>query len=169
MGGSTDRGNRTPYAEFNIWVDPEAAERVFASGVPVTMVGLNLTHQALATPAVVERLRELDSDVARAVVGWITFFGSTYLDLWGFGGPPVHDACAVALAIDPTLVRCVETFVAIETKGEWTRGATVVDLHDRLDRPPNATVALDLEAERFWDLVIGAVDRLGRRAAGARS
>jgi len=169
MGGSTDRGNRTPYAEFNIWVDPEAAEQVFASGVPVTMVGLNLTHQALATPPVVERLRDLDSDVARAVVGWITFFGSTYLDLWGFGGPPVHDACAVALAIDPTLIRCVDTFVAIETKGEWTRGATVVDLHDRLREAPNAAVALDLDAERFWDLVIGAVDRLGRRAAAARS
>ena len=68
MGGSTDQGNRTPYAEFNIWVDPEAAEQVFASGVPVTMVGLNVTHQALATPPVVERLRALDSDVARAVV-----------------------------------------------------------------------------------------------------
>ena len=133
--GRLDRpGNRAPYAEFNIWVDPEAAEQLFTSGVPVTMVGLNLTHQALATPPVVERLRALDSDVARAVVGWITFFGSTYLDLWGFGGPPVHDACAVALAIDPTLIRCVETFVAIETKGEWTRGATVVDLHDRLRR-----------------------------------
>jgi len=169
MGGSTGRGNRAPYAEFNIWVDPEAAEQVFTSGVPVTMVGLNLTHQALATPPVVERLRALDSDVARAAVGWITFFGSTYLDLWGFGGPPVHDACAVALAIDPTLIRCVDTFVAIETKGEWTRGATVVDLHDRLREAPNAAVALDLDAERFWDLVIGAVDRLGRRAAAARS
>jgi purine nucleosidase len=168
MGGATERGNRTPYAEFNIWVDPEAADRVFESGVPVTMVGLNLTHQALATPRVVERLRVLDSDVARAVVGWISFFGSTYEDLWGFGGPPVHDACAVALAIDATLVRCVDTFVAVETEGRWTRGATVVDLHGRLRREPNARVALDLDAERFWDLVVGAVDRLGAREPSAR-
>lgn len=167
MGGSTGRGNRTPYAEFNIWVDPEAADRVFASGVPVTMIGLNLTHQALATPPVVERLRALDSEVARAVVGWIEFFGSTYEDLWGFGGPPVHDACAVALAIDPELIRRVEAFVAVETEGRWTRGATVVDLHGRLRRPPNATVALDLDADRFWDLVVGAVDGLGARGASA--
>jgi inosine-uridine nucleoside N-ribohydrolase len=162
MGGSTERGNHAPYAEFNIYVDPEAADRVFTSGVPLTMVGLNLTHQAIATPAVVDRLRALDTELARVVTGWMTFFASTYLARFGFAGPPVHDPCAVALAIDPTLVRCVETFVAIETEGRWTRGATVVDLHDRLGRPPNARVAMALDAERFWDLVIGAVDALGR-------
>src|SRR4051794_8864124 len=128
MGGSTERGNHTPYAEFNILVDPEAAERVFASGVPVTMVGLNLTHQAIATTAVLDRLRTLDTELARVVVAWMTFFGSTYEDLWGLSGPPVHDACAVALVIDAGLVECVEAFVAVETEGRWTRGATVVDL-----------------------------------------
>ena len=161
MGGSTGRGNHTPAAEFNVYVDPEAAERVFASGVPVTMVGLNLTHQAPATPDVVARLRALGTGLADVVVGWITYFGSTYEDLWGLAGPPVHDACAVAFAIDPTLIRCVDTFVAIETDGRWTRGATVVDLDGRLGRAPNARVALELDVERFWDLVIGAVARLG--------
>jgi inosine/uridine nucleosidase len=169
MGGSTGRGNRTPYAEFNIWADPEAAERVFASGVPLTMLGLNLTHQALATPPIVERLLALDTEIARVVAGWITFFGSTYEDLWGFAGPPVHDVCAVALAIDPTLIRLVDAFVAIETAGRWTRGATVVDLHRRLRREPNTRVALDLDADGFWDLVIGAVETLGARAAAARA
>jgi purine nucleosidase len=96
----------------------------------------------------------------------MTFFGSTYDDLWGLPGPPVHDACAVALAIDRALVRCVDAFVAIETEGRWTRGATVVDLHDRLGHPPNARVAMELDAERFWDLTIGAVQTLG---AGVRS
>jgi purine nucleosidase len=163
MGGSTERGNHAPYAEFNIYVDPEAAARVFAVGVPVTMVGLNLTHQALATPAVIERLLALDTDLARVVAGWMTFFGSTYEHLWGLPGPPVHDACAVALAIDPTLVRCVDAFVAIETEGRWTRGATVVDLHGRLGRAPNARVAMELDADRFWDLAIGAVEALGAR------
>ena len=161
MGGSTGRGNQTPHAEFNIYVDPEAAHRVFAAPVPVTMVGLNLTHQAIATPEVVDRLLALDTDLARVVAAWMTFFGSTYEDLWGLPGPPVHDACAVALAIDPSLVRSVESFVAVETEGEWTRGATVVDLHGRLDREPNARVALELDAAGFWDLVIGAVERLG--------
>jgi purine nucleosidase len=164
MGGSTERGNHTPYAEFNIYVDPEAAERVFASGVPLTMVGLNLTHQALATPPIVDRVLALATEVARVVAGWITWFGSTYEELWGFAGPPVHDACAVALAIDPTLVRCVAAFVAIETEGRWTRGATVVDLHDRLGRPANARVAMELDADRFWDLVVGAVETLGAKA-----
>jgi purine nucleosidase len=165
MGGSTGRGNQSPYAEFNVYVDPEAAERVFASGVPVTMVGLNLTHQALATPDVIERLLALDTELGRVAAGWMTFFGSTYEELWGLPGPPVHDACAVALAIDPTLVRCIDAFVAIETEGRWTRGATVVDLHDRLGRAPNARVAMELDAGRFWDLVIGALQRLGERAA----
>src|SRR4051794_6133431 len=161
MGGSTGRGNHTPYAEFNIYVDPEAAERVFASGVPLMMVGLNLTHQAIATPAVVERILALDTDVARVVAGWMTYFGSTYDELFGLPGPPVHDPCAVAFAIDPVIVGCVDTFVAIETEGRWTRGATVVDLHGRLGCAPNAHVAMELDAARFWDLVVGAVDALG--------
>jgi purine nucleosidase len=165
MGGSTGRGNHRPYAEFNIYVDPEAAERVFASGVPITMVGLNLTHQALATPDVIERLLALDTELGRVAAGWMTFFGSTYERLWGLPGPPVHDACAVALAIDPALVRGVDAFVAIETEGRWTRGATVVDLHGRLGRAPNARVAMELDAGRFWDLVVGALARLGERVA----
>jgi inosine/uridine nucleosidase len=165
MGGSTGRGNHAPYAEFNVYVDPEAAALVFASGVPVKMIGLNLTHQALATPEVIDRLLALDTHLARVVAGWMTFFGSTYEDLWGLAGPPVHDACAVAMAIDPTLLRHEEAFVAIETEGRWTRGATVVDLHRRLGHAPNAQVAIDLDVERFWDLAIGAVRRLGERAA----
>jgi len=165
MGGSTGRGNHAPYAEFNIYVDPEAAARVFGSGVPVTMVGLNLTHQALATQDVVDRLLGLDTELSRVVAGWMTFFGSSYEDLWGLAGPPVHDACAVALAIDPALIRLEDAFVAIETDGRWTRGATVVDLHRRLGHRPNARVATDLDVEPFWDRVTGAVERLGVRAA----
>jgi purine nucleosidase len=161
MGGATGRGNHAPYAEFNVYVDPEAAELVLAAPVPVTMVGLNLTHQAIATPEMVARLEALDTELGRVVAGWMTFFGSTYERLWGLPGPPVHDACAVALAIDPTLVRCVDAFVAIETEGRWTRGATVVDLHDRLGREPNARVAMELDAPRFWDLLLAAVERLG--------
>ena len=165
MGGSSERGNHTPYAEFNIYVDPEAAERVFAAPVPVTMVGLNLTHQAVATAAVVDRLRALGTRLGEVVTGWMTFFGSTYEELWGLPGPPVHDPCAVARTIDPTIVRCAETFVAVETEGRFTRGATVVDLHRRLGREPNARVAMELDAARFWDRVVGAVDALGARAA----
>jgi purine nucleosidase/pyrimidine-specific ribonucleoside hydrolase len=156
----TVRGNTRPYAEFNALVDPEAAEVVFTSGKPLTMVGLNLTHQAQATPEVVERLRAVGNPAATAAIGWLTFFADTYRRVYGMAGPPVHDACAVALMIDPAVLRSVETFVAIETDGRWTRGATVVDLHGRLRQPPNAKVAMELDVARFWDLVIEAIASL---------
>jgi pyrimidine-specific ribonucleoside hydrolase len=160
MGGSTARGNTRPYAEFNALVDPEAAEIVFTSGKPLTMVGLNLTHQAQATPEVVERLRAVGNAAAEAVIGWLSFFADTYRTIYGMAGPPVHDACAVALMIDPSLVRSVETFVAIETEGRWTRGATAVDLYGRLDEAPNAKVAMELDVNGFWDLVVDAIGAL---------
>jgi purine nucleosidase/pyrimidine-specific ribonucleoside hydrolase len=163
MGGSTERGNRTPYAEFNAFVDPDAVARVLASGVPTTMVGLNLTHQALATPAVVERIRVLGTSLARTTAEWLEFFGGTYRRIWGFEAPPLHDPCAVALVVEPGIIRCVDAFVAVETDGRWTRGATAVDLSFRWKRIPNARVAMDLDVERFWDLVVDAIDTLGAR------
>jgi purine nucleosidase len=162
MGGSTERGNRTPYAEFNAWVDPVAAAAVLASGVPFTMVGLNLTHQARATAEVIARIGALATPLAETVAGWLEFFGATYRSLFGADAPPVHDPCAVALVAEPGVVRCVDVFMAVETEGRWTRGATVVDLRDRLGRKPNARVAMELDCERFWDVVVGAVERLGR-------
>ena len=89
------------------------------------------------------------------------FFGSRYERVFGRFAPPVHDPCTVALLIDPGVMRCEDVFVAVETEGRWTRGATVVDLHGRFEREPNARVAMELDAPRFWDLVIGALERLG--------
>src|SRR3954453_10757185 len=160
MGGSTGRGNTTPAAEFNIFVDPEAAALVFESGLPITMIGLNLTHQALATPEIVQRIEALPGEPARAVAAWMRFFGSRYERVFGAFAPPVHDPCTIALLIDPDVMTCVDTFVAVETDGRWTRGMTVVDLHHRYERPPNAKVGMELDAPRFWDLVIGALERL---------
>ncbi len=165
MGGSTGRGNRAPYAEFNAHADPAAAAAVLGSGVPFTMLGLNLTHQALATPDVVGRIGALGTPLADTVAGWLTFFGATYRSLFGFTAPPVHDPCAVALIAEPAVVRCVDAFVAVETEGRWTRGATVADLDGRLGREANARVAVELDVARFWELVIAAIERLGRRAA----
>jgi inosine-uridine nucleoside N-ribohydrolase len=137
---------------------------VLASGVPFTMVGLNLTHQALATPEVIERMRALGTRLGDTVTGWFEFFGSTYRALFGADAAPVHDPCAVALVAEPGSVRCVEAFLAIETEGRWTRGATVVDLRGRYGREPNARIAIELDVGRFWDVVVGAVERLGRAA-----
>ncbi|MFF8958276.1 nucleoside hydrolase [Streptomyces sp. NPDC014894] len=170
MGGSTERGNRTPAAEFNVHVDPEAADIVFRSGVPVTMCGLNVTHQALATPEVLARFEALDTELGSLCVELMSFYASSYRRLWGFASPPVHDPVAVARVIDPAIVRCAEASVAVELRGRYTRGATVVDPYGYLDRPVNALVAMELDAERFWDRMVAAVGALGRRGAeGART
>ncbi|MFJ7158665.1 nucleoside hydrolase [Streptomyces sp. NPDC101118] len=164
MGGSTERGNRTPAAEFNVHVDPEAADIVFRSGVPVTMCGLNVTHQALATPDVLARLEGLGTELGRTCVELMTFFAGTYRRLYGFTAPPLHDPVAVARVLDPAIVHCVEAGVTVELRGEYTRGATVVDLHGYLGHPPNARVALTLDRDLFWDRLINAVATLGARA-----
>jgi purine nucleosidase len=161
MGGSTDVGNVEPLAEFNIHVDPEAADVVFSSGLPVTMCGLNVTHQALATEEVLERLRGLGTPLAETVVRLLGFFRDRYRDIWGLPAPPVHDPVAVARVIDPALVRCVDAHVAVELHGTHTRGATVCDRFGVGGRTPNASVAVELDAAGFWDLVVSAVERLG--------
>ncbi len=157
MGGSTERGNDTPYAEFNMKVDPEAADIVFRSGLHVTMVGLNVTHQALAVPEVIERLGGLGTRIGDLCVELLTFFSASYLRTWGFTSPPLHDAVAVARVIDPTLVECIPAPVAIETMGRYTSGATCVDLHHLTGEPDNALVGMKLDAPKFWDLMLEAV------------
>lgn len=162
MGGSTERGNHTPTAEFNTFADPEALDVVLRVGVPVRMVGLNLTHQALATPAVIERMSAMPHEVGRTCAAWMGFFGDSYERIWEFEAPPVHDPCTIAALLDPGMIRWRDCFVAVELDGTWTRGTTVVDLFDRLpDQASNASVAIELDAVRYWDLVLAALDRLG--------
>ena len=160
MGGSTERGNHTPYAEFNTFADPEALEVVLGAGLPVTMVGLNLTHQALATPDVVRRVREIPGSIGQVAAGWLGFFGSSYSRVWDFSAPPVHDPCTVFSLIEPASVDLVDSFVAVETVGVHTRGATAVDLNNRWQRPPNARVAIRLDSVRYWDTLIAAMSAL---------
>lgn len=157
MGGSTGRGNSSPYAEFNIRVDPEAADVVFGSGVSVTMVGLNATHQALVTPDVVDRLRALGTPVAGACAELMTFFADRYRQVFGFAGAPLHDPLAVARVIDPGIVGCVPAPVRVETTGVHTYGATVVDLHHVTGDADNAQIAVDVDVPRFFDLVVDAI------------
>src|SRR5690349_8791743 len=161
MGGSTERGNVTPYAEFNVHEDPEAADIVLRSGLPVTMCGLNVTHQALATGDVLDRIAALGTPLARICVDLLTFFADSYRRVFGFSAPPVHDPVAVARVIDAAVVTTVAANVAIELAGPHTRGATVVDLHQVTERQPNAQVAVDLDTGRFWDLVVAAIAALG--------
>jgi purine nucleosidase len=165
MGGSTERGNAAPYAEFNVLVDPEAAHEVLHSGLPTVWHGLNVTHQATATEAVLDRLRGLDTPLAATCVELLTFFGATYRRLFGFDAPPVHDPVTIAHLADPATVACAEVPMRIELVGEHTRGATVVDLTGRTGWERNASVGLTLDHGRFWDRMVAAVERLGADAA----
>jgi inosine-uridine nucleoside N-ribohydrolase len=157
MGGAMGLGNWTPSAEFNIYADPEAAEVVLTSGVPVTLVPLEVTHLALATEPVLERIAALGTPVARMSEALLRFFTDTYREVFGFPAPAVHDPCAVAAIIDPSMVPTRHLNVAIDTASALSAGRTVVDVYGTTGREPNADVAVRLEVERFWDLVLEAL------------
>lgn len=165
MGGAIGLGNVTPAAEFNIGADPEAARTVFGSGVPITMVPLETTHRALATAEVIERIAALDFPLAGLCVELLTFFAETYLRIFGFTSPAVHDPCAVAWLIDPTIVPTQSMRVDIETRSEFSDGRTVCDVYGVTGRAANAEVGMDLAVDRFWDLMIGALRSYAPRDA----
>lgn len=157
MGGAIGLGNRTPSAEFNIYADPEAAEVVFASGVPITLVPLEVTHRALATEAVLHRIAVLDTPVARMSVALMRYFADTYRRVFGFEAPAVHDPCAVAAVIAPDIVATWHVNVAVETGDGLSAGRTACDMYGTTGREPNADVGVDLDVTRFWDLMIAAL------------
>lgn len=160
MGGGYHEGNWSAVAEFNIKVDPEAAHIVFNESWPLTMVGLDLTHQALATAEVEKRLVDLDSDIANFVVGLFGFFRQSYQDAQGFEDPPVHDPCTVAYLIDPTVMTTRKVPLDVELRGALTVGMTVADFRSPAPEDCNTQVAVKLDREKFWDLVIDAVKAL---------
>lgn len=159
MGGAYGMGNHTPSAEFNIYVDPEAAHVVFESGLPVTMIGLDLTHQAKAYPDVVARIGQINSPVAQVVVELLEFFGSTYKREFNFEAPPLHDVCAVAYVIDPSLIKTQKLPVVIDTSKGPCYGRTVCDFYGVTAKPANVDVALELDQNRFWDLLIETIQK----------
>jgi purine nucleosidase len=151
MGGAIAEGNVTPAAEFNIWADPEAAARVFASGIDVTMIGLDVTHQALFTPAHVGRLA---GRVGRMVAELLEFYGHFHREVYNFDGSPIHDAVAVAYVIRDDLVTTEHLNTEIDVESELCRGRTVVDVWRRSGREPNAHVGVEIDADGFLELLI---------------
>jgi inosine-uridine nucleoside N-ribohydrolase len=160
MGGAIGLGNVTPAAEFNIWIDPEAAARVFAGGVDLTMVGLDVTHQALLRPADVERLAATGR-AGRLVADLYAFYARYHRDRYGWEGAPVHDAVALAHVIDPTLLETVHCGVVVDTGGELSRGRTYVDQFGRAAWLANCHVATGVAAERFIELLVERIGGLG--------
>ena len=151
MGGAIAEGNVTPAAEFNIWADPEAAARVFASGLDVTMVGLDVTHKALFTPAHVARL---NGRVAETVAALLEFYGHFHKEIYNFDGSPIHDAVAVAHVIRSDLVKTEFLNTEIDVESELCRGRTVVDVWRRSGRPPNSHVGVGVDADGFLNLLV---------------
>ena len=163
MGGSFSRGNTTPAAEFNIYVDPEAASAVFNAGWPVTMIGLDVTHLADATPEVLERIEALRTELGSAVAGMLRFYRDQKLREFGTAAPHVHDPCAVARVAQPELITCLDAEIDVELAGTFTRGMTVTEFRRRHRGHAKALVGTDLDVEGFWDLFIDALGRLGAR------
>ena len=160
MGGAIAEGNMTPAAEFNIWADPEAAARVFASGLDVTMIGLDVTHAALLTPAWAERFRGAGR-VGTFVAELVEFFKQYHQRTYGWDGAPIHDAVALAHSFRPGIVRTEHLNVEVELESELNRGRTVVDRWRRTDRAPNAQVGIEIDADAFLDLLLARITILG--------
>ena len=165
MGGGIDFGNWTPAAEFNILVDPEAADVVFQSGVPITMAGLDVTEQALVFPEDFERIRALNNPVATVVAEWLDFFYGFHRSI-GYPGAPVHDAVAVAALIRPEIMTMVDLYVAVELTGDYCRGATIGDKLGVLKKPANARVIMGIDRKAFVDLLAEAAAYYGTSHSG---
>jgi len=160
MGGAMAEGNVTPAAEFNAYVDPEAARIVFESGIEVTMIGLDITHMALFDSTHAERLRGAGR-AGKAVAELADFFLEFHRQRYRFEGAPIHDAMAVAHVIDPTLVTTLNCNISIETESEFCDGRTVVDRWLVTGLPKNAQAGIDVDAQRFLELL---VERIGSLA-----
>jgi pyrimidine-specific ribonucleoside hydrolase len=178
MGGSVTHGNWTPAAEFNIFVDPEAAYTVLNSGIHVKMCGLNLTCQAFVTTRELDHIQQIGNRVSGFCVDLLKFFIESSHKSAGLDGADLHDPCAVAWLIDPTLIKAADMHVTVELKGEFTRGMTVcdcrhlrgpepsIDLHRTptmryRGKEPNCEVALELDVERFFELVYDTIRSYG--------
>jgi inosine-uridine nucleoside N-ribohydrolase len=159
MGGAMNEGNITPAAEFNAFVDPEAAAEVFAAGIPITMIGLDVTHKALFTRAHAEELRPAGR-AGKTVAELSDFFQEFHTQRYGMDGAPIHDAMAVAHVIDPTLVTTMLTNVEIETRSQFCDGRTVVDRWRTTGGPDNCDVGIDVDAERFLRLLVDRIASL---------
>jgi inosine-uridine nucleoside N-ribohydrolase len=160
MGGAIAEGNQTASAEYNVWVDPEAAAHVFAGGLDVTMVGLDVTNRAVLTPEHADRLRGRGR-VGAAVAAMLDFYGRYYGEAYARGGCPVHDALAVAYVVRPDLLRVLDRHVEVDTAHGICRGRTVVDMRRRTVLPePNARVAVDVDVPAFVDFLLERLAKL---------
>ena len=165
MGGSTTFGNRTASAEFNIWADPEAAQMVFESGARVIMCGLNLTHQFMLYDEDIAQFRALGNPAALLAADLLSFYGQAYAEaFFGRTESPLHDPCAVLAVTHPELLTTEPRHVAVELRGAYTRGMTVVDERGRLardNRSPNVEVAYAIDRDPAVNVLLETLETYG--------
>jgi purine nucleosidase len=161
MGGSTDAGNASPAAEFNAYADPHALRIVLESGVPLTMFGLNVTHQVLATADRIARIRRLGNPVADAAAHLLDYYAEAYRTTYGWPGAALHDPCTIAYLLDPTLFVLRPMHVTADTNEGQNFGRTTCDAHRLTGRPPNVDVAVEADADRIFALLTTRLARYG--------
>ena len=161
MGGANfERGNVTPAAEFNIYVDPHAADIVFSSGAPVTVMPLDVTHQALTSPERIQAFRTIGNRAGSVVADWASFFERFDTAKYGMEGAPLHDPCVIAYLLEPNLFAGKQVNVEIETESNLTLGFTVVDWWNVTKRKANAMFINKVDAPRYFDLITQHVAKL---------
>ena len=154
MGGAITHGNVTPSAEFNIYVDPHAAQVVLGAGAKLTLISLDVTHQALTTPERLTAIRALNTPVSQAAAGMLAYYGVEDAERYGMPGSPLHDPCVIAYLLQPTLFTGREAYVEVDITSPLTLGRTVVDLWRTSDHPANAKVIQTIDADGFYQLLI---------------
>ncbi|WP_066250415.1 nucleoside hydrolase [Neobacillus drentensis] len=148
MGGAYEGGNTTPVAEFNMYVDPEAAQIVFQSGIPIALFGLDVTYKAVLFNEDIEKVRSIGNRISDATADMLEFYARGRTN-----GLPMHDACAVAYLINPDLFTFIPCNVQVETKGEFTYGQTIIDKKKLTDQPINANVAFEVDREELSNMI----------------
>ena len=159
MGGSYTNGNVTPAAEFNILADAEAASVCFRSGRPITMIGLDVTRKVLCYPSIVERMRKVGSSASDLFVALMGHFCRTQKEIFGWEGGPLHDPVTIASLIDPQLLTTKAMNVQIDLRSTQSYGRTNCDFFGYQQLPPTANVAVDIDVERFWDIIEAGLAR----------
>ncbi len=159
MGGGAFRGNMSPLAEFNIFVDPEAAAIVFGAGIPITMAGLDVTHKALIFEKDIQLFRSIGNHTGRVASDLLDFFSKFYREnrLELDGGAALHDPCAIAWLLAPEIFKSKPCYVTVETKGEFTTGTTVVDFYNILKQKPNVELLYDIDREAYVKMLYAAM------------
>jgi len=158
MGGAMRGGNTSPVSEFNIAVDPEAAEIVMQAGIPLVMAGLDVTHKAFVLSEEIEQFRAINNPVAQAVAGMLDYYLPAYLRN-GLPGAALHDPCTIAWLLAPQLFDSIDRFVTVETRGQYTQGMTVVDENNRTGNPANVKVLTNIDRAGFLALLLKLAKR----------